>query len=277
MASGTPHATPPGRARILHGSRATLENCLFAGNLANLGVDYVGMLSGGEYHPEHGSGALTVFARSRVSVTRCTFTDNWNGVDDDGSGSTYVDSIFWKNTRPGGISAGPRYELDIVDAAGVRGSFIHGDVNDLRAPSTEANTSIPRIAVRPASCRRRRVRAWGNRPVKRTVSLPRPLPLRDIVAATRLGVGSWEWSHERQFSSRPDYRIDLDGPPLSGSFQTATAPRCRRLTPPRPAEVQRIQTVRQDSRVSVERLGVCRTAGCDLTMAPSPSDSTRCQ
>src|SRR5687768_2080621 len=129
---------------VLHGSRATLENCLFAGNLANLGVDYVGMLSGGEYHPEHGSGALTVFARSRVSATRCTFTDNWNGVDDDGSGSTYVDSIFWKNTRPGGISPGPRYELDIVDAAGVRGSFIHGDVNDLRRTiDPKANTFDP--------------------------------------------------------------------------------------------------------------------------------------
>jgi hypothetical protein len=117
---------------VLHGSRATLENCLFTGNVANLGVDYVGMLSGGEYHAEHGSGALTVFARSRVSVTRCTFTGNWNGVDDDGTGSTYVDSIFWKNTLAGGISAGARYEIDIVDGAGVRGSFVHGDINDLR-------------------------------------------------------------------------------------------------------------------------------------------------
>jgi parallel beta helix pectate lyase-like protein len=117
---------------VLHGSRATLENCLFTGNVANLGVDYVGMLSGGEYHTQNGSGALTVFARSRVAVTRCTFTGNWNGVDDDGTGSTYVDSIFWKNTLAGGISEGGRYEIDIVDAAGVRGSFIHGDINDLR-------------------------------------------------------------------------------------------------------------------------------------------------
>jgi hypothetical protein len=117
---------------VLHGSRATIENCLFTGNVANLGVDYVGMLSGGEYHAQNGSGALTVFARSRVSVTRCTFTGNWNGVDDDGTGSTYVDSIFWKNALAGGISEGPRYEIDIVDSPGVRGSFIHGDVNDLR-------------------------------------------------------------------------------------------------------------------------------------------------
>ena len=53
-------------------------------------------------------------------------------MDDDGTGSTYVDSIFWKNTLGGGISPAPRYELDITDGAGVRGSFIHGDVNDLR-------------------------------------------------------------------------------------------------------------------------------------------------
>jgi Right handed beta helix region len=117
---------------VLHGSRATVENCLFTGNVANLGVDYVGMLSGGEYHAQNGSGALTVFARSRVSLTRCTFTGNWNGVDDDGIGSAYVDSIFWKNTLGGGISEGARYEIDIVDAAGVRGSFIHGEINDLR-------------------------------------------------------------------------------------------------------------------------------------------------
>jgi hypothetical protein len=117
---------------LLHGSRAAIENCLFVGNVANMGVDYVGLLTGGEYHPEHGSGALTVFDGSRAEVSRCTFTGNWNGADDNGTGSTYVDSIFWKNTLAGGISAGPRYELDIVDGSGVRGSFIHGEVNDLR-------------------------------------------------------------------------------------------------------------------------------------------------
>ena len=86
---------------LLHGSRATLENCLFVGNVANMGVDYVGLLTGGEYHPEHGSGAMTVFEGSRATVSRCTFTGNWNGVDDNGAGSTYVDSIFWKNTLAG--------------------------------------------------------------------------------------------------------------------------------------------------------------------------------
>jgi hypothetical protein len=129
---------------LLHGSRATIENCLFVGNVANLGVDYVGLLGGGEYHAEHGSGALTVFDGSRATVTRCTFTGNWNGVDDAGAGSTYVDSIFWKNNLRGGISPGARYEIDITDGAGVRGSFIHGDVNDLRGTIDKAaNTFDP--------------------------------------------------------------------------------------------------------------------------------------
>jgi len=117
---------------LLHGSFATLENCLFVGNVANLGVDFVGLLGGAEYHAEHGSGAVTVFEGSRATVTRCTFTGNWNGVDDNGTGSTYVDSIFWKNTLKGGISPGSRYEIDIADGSGVRGSFIHGEMNDLR-------------------------------------------------------------------------------------------------------------------------------------------------
>ncbi len=112
---------------LLHGSRATIENCLFVGNVSNMGVDYVGLLTGGEYHPEHGSGAMTVFEGSRATVSRSTFTGNWNGVDDGGTGSTYVASIFWMNTMAGGISAGSRYELDILDGAGVKGSFIHGD------------------------------------------------------------------------------------------------------------------------------------------------------
>jgi Right handed beta helix region len=117
---------------LLHNSRATIENCLFVGNIANLGVDYVGMLSGGEYHPEHGSGALTVFEGSRAAVSRTTFTGNWNGVDDNGKGSSYVESIFWKNTLAGGIAPGGRYELDITDGSGVRGSFVQGEIPDLR-------------------------------------------------------------------------------------------------------------------------------------------------
>jgi parallel beta helix pectate lyase-like protein len=129
---------------LLHGSRAVLENCLFVGNIANVGVDYVGLLAGGEYHPENGSGAMTVFEGSKATVSRCTFTSNWNGVDDNGTGSTYIDSIFWKNTQPGGISASPRYEIDITDGSGVRNTFVHGEVNDLRGTiDKSANTFDP--------------------------------------------------------------------------------------------------------------------------------------
>ena len=108
------------------------------------GLIIVGLLTGGEYHPEHGSGALTVFEGSRATVSRSTITGNWNGADDGGAGSTYVDTIFWKNTLAGGISQGARYELDIIDASGVRGSFLHGDVVDLRGTINRAvNTFNP--------------------------------------------------------------------------------------------------------------------------------------
>ena len=127
---------------VLHGSRAVIENCLFVGNVANLGVDLVGLLTGGEFHPEHGSGALTVFPESRVTVTRSTFTGNWAGVDDEGTGSTYVDTIFWKNTLAGGISPGSRYEIDIADGTGVKGSFIHGDVDDVRGTVNRETNSF---------------------------------------------------------------------------------------------------------------------------------------
>jgi hypothetical protein len=154
---------------LLHGSRATIENCLFVGNVANLGVDYIGMLGGAEYHAEHGSGALTVFEGSRASVSKCTFTGNWNGVDDNGAGSTYVDTIFWKNTLEGGISAGPRYELDITDGAGVRGSLIHGEINDLRGTiDKQSNTLDPPDPQFDAqfSPRAPQYAAVGYRPVK---------------------------------------------------------------------------------------------------------------
>jgi Right handed beta helix region len=158
---------------LLHGSRATLENCLFVGNVSNMGVDVVGLLTGGEINPEHGSGALTVFQESRAAVSRCTFTGNWNGVDDIGSGSTYVDCIFWKNTRAGGISPPPRYELLVADGAGVRGSFIHGDVNDRMGTVSKAlNTFDPpdpqfdaQFAPRAAP-----YAAVGYRPVKRAAA-----------------------------------------------------------------------------------------------------------
>ena len=90
-------------------------------------------------------------------------------MDDNGTGSSYVDSIFWKNTLAGGISPGKRYELDITDGAGVRGSFIHGDVNDLRGTIERGGEHLRSAG----SAFRRAVRAGaaeyaqaGYRPVK---------------------------------------------------------------------------------------------------------------
>ena len=163
--------TTGGGVDLLHGSRATIENCLFVGNLSNMGVDVVGLLTGGEYHPEHGSGAMTVFAGSTATVSNCTFTGNWSGVDDDGTGSTYVDSIFWNNTLGGGISQGSRYELDITDGAGVRGTFIHGAINDLRQSIDKEKNTIdppdPRFdaAFVPQAPQYAKV---GYRPIKRS-------------------------------------------------------------------------------------------------------------
>ncbi len=129
---------------LLKFSRARLENCLFVGNIGNLGVDYIGLLTGGEYHAENGSGAMTVFDGSRAEVSRCTFTGNCAGVDDNGTGSTYVKSIFWNNTLKGGIPTGARYEIDITGGGGVRESFIHGETNDLRGTiDRKVNTFDP--------------------------------------------------------------------------------------------------------------------------------------
>jgi len=165
--------TTGGGVDLLHGSRATIENCLFVGNLSNLGVDVVGLLTGGEYHPEHGSGAMTVFAGSTATVSNCTFTGNGSGVDDDGTGSTYVDSIFWKNTLAGGISQGSRYELDITDGSGVRGTFIHGEVADLRQTVDRAKNTFdppdPRFDAAFVPQAPQYAKA-GYRPVKRPVA-----------------------------------------------------------------------------------------------------------
>ena len=137
---------------LLHGSAAVVENCLFVGNVSNMGVDVVGLLTGGEYRPEHGSGAITVFPESKLTMTRSTITGNWNGVDDSGKGSSYVDSIFWMNSLGGGISPGKRYELDLDDGSGVRGSFIRGVIDDLRGTVDKAantfNAPDPRFDAR---------------------------------------------------------------------------------------------------------------------------------
>ena len=92
----------------------------------------MGRRGGVEYNKTHGSGALTVFPGARVEVRNCTFTDNWNGVDDKGRGSAYSNTIFWMNVRGGGIAPGSRYEVDLLDSRRFSGCFIRGQIDDLR-------------------------------------------------------------------------------------------------------------------------------------------------
>ena len=118
---------------------AEIRNCLFVGNVANVGYDWI---SGAEpYNGKHGSGALTVFDTARATVSDSTFTNNWAGVDDRAEGSTYRNNIFWKNNLPGGIAEGARYEMDIVNSGGVTGNFVNGDLDDVQ-DSIDAERNI---------------------------------------------------------------------------------------------------------------------------------------
>lgn len=117
---------------VLEGSSVELENCLLVGNISNSGMDAVAEQFGLTYKPKHGCGALTVFPNSRAKVRNCTFTENWNGVDDAGNGSIYEKCIFWHNEASDGSREGAAYELDITDASGVTGCMIGGEVTDLQ-------------------------------------------------------------------------------------------------------------------------------------------------
>lgn len=126
---------------VLPGSAARFQNCLFVGNTGNNGHDDVSQ-QGRQYNREHGSGALTVFPESRVSVVRCTFTANRNGVDDKGRGNEYRNCLFWRNSVPGGTPKGTRYEMDIIHAVNVRQCHIGGAEVDLRGSLDPNSNSL---------------------------------------------------------------------------------------------------------------------------------------
>jgi hypothetical protein len=116
---------------------AVFENCLFVGNLSNTGIDQGGW---------SGYAALTVFPRCRATVSRCTFTGNRNAVHDRGSGSSYHDTIFWRNNREVCASHDVRYEVAVINSAqGVTGCYIGGSAvgDPLRKISRSANTFDP--------------------------------------------------------------------------------------------------------------------------------------
>jgi len=113
---------------LLAGSQAVVRNCLFVGNVANLGEDRVAQQSGEP--PFTNNGALTVFPGSRAWVERCTFTGNRNGADDLGGLSTYLDCVFADNTQPGTRDDLERYELDLPRGGRVSGCVFRGRVLD---------------------------------------------------------------------------------------------------------------------------------------------------
>jgi parallel beta helix pectate lyase-like protein len=115
---------------LLPGSSAVISNCLFIGNVANLGVNYI---SANKAQPEFTNSApLTVFPTSRAVVQHCTFTGNRNGVDDLGHQSVYRNCIFWRNDLGGAFYGGQSYDLDIENEAQVSGCVFGGSVIDPR-------------------------------------------------------------------------------------------------------------------------------------------------
>ncbi|MEO8428271.1 MAG: right-handed parallel beta-helix repeat-containing protein [Verrucomicrobiota bacterium] len=122
---------------LLPGSSAIISNCLFVGNIANLGVNYI---SDNKAAPEFTNSApLTVFPGSRVTVLNSTFTGNRDGAEDLGQQSVYQNCLFWKNSMGGAFYEGDRYDLNVGGAAQVDGCFFGGavlDPNHVISPTT---------------------------------------------------------------------------------------------------------------------------------------------
>lgn len=124
------------------GNRAEIRNCLFVGNVANRGLNFFAFPKPG-FNEAHGSGALTVFSGSHILVDRCTFTGNYNGVDDAGIGNTYTNCLFWNNNASGGIAPKGRYEMDVLDSSKVTNCYIGGNtIHDLRGTIGETQNSL---------------------------------------------------------------------------------------------------------------------------------------
>lgn len=126
---------------LLEGSTAIIENCLFVGNIANTGMASVEAQFGLRYNEVHGCGAITVFPGSAAHVFGCTFTQNWNGVDDKGT-SSYQDCIFWHNTAGNGSLPGGEYELDVAQSVKVQNCWIHGKTDDLRGTIVPSKNTL---------------------------------------------------------------------------------------------------------------------------------------
>jgi hypothetical protein len=126
---------------LLAGSAARIVNCLFVGNISNMGEDPVAKKSG--ERPFVNSGVITIFQRSVAEVRNCTFTGNRNGIDDMGGASAYFNNIFYEdNIESSGNPGLGRYELAVnAGAKEISGNFINGTVHDAQhVISSEKNT-----------------------------------------------------------------------------------------------------------------------------------------
>jgi hypothetical protein len=115
---------------LLAGSSARIINCLFVGNVSNIGEDPVAKASGEK--PFVNNGVLTIFWKSSAVVRNCTFTGNRNGVDDMGGESIYANCILVDNSLDTGLKGFARYELAVNAGARVSGCFINGTIHDVR-------------------------------------------------------------------------------------------------------------------------------------------------
>ncbi len=79
------------------GNAGEIRNCLFVGNVANRG--YYTEIPIPNHHDQNGSGAVTIFPGSGVIVDHCTFTGNYNGVDDDSVGNDLHELYFLEKRR----------------------------------------------------------------------------------------------------------------------------------------------------------------------------------
>lgn len=153
---------------MLPGCPASIEKGLFVGDVSHTGEDHgedhMGS-RGGRHDAEHGSGALTVFQESSVTVTRCTSTGDWNGAADKGRDNAYIDSIFWESSKSDGMPPGARYQHDLLHGGGVVGHEFRGQQRDLRGTIDRtrngSDASDPRFDENPALWRGRR-RPWGT-------------------------------------------------------------------------------------------------------------------
>jgi hypothetical protein len=160
---------------LLAGSNARIVNCLFVGNISNMGEDPVAQKSGEK--PFVNSGVITIFQHSIAEIRNCTFTGNRNGIDDMGGASAYLNNIFYDNNLDSPGNPGlPRYDLAIESGAKeLAGNFMSGKVYD-----TQKIISAEKNALTPSAPKFNKdyvpdapeYKKAGYRPVAKTISLP---------------------------------------------------------------------------------------------------------